>query len=246
MDGDCMSFWESIKNKETIILSNDAIDLLSDTLLEIKKIYEEDLERKPTVAELEALIMEAMQLDSNIAEQLEEMEISDVKFKLKKRKKVPNIEPGIVFAIPLREIEKYAYGLVVKGEGLKDDIYIQYFDIFTNEILDIKNFSDQFEKLSVLYTINSGIYGIVNKEWINIGKLSKGKFNPEEYKLPDFVFYNGTQYFVSRGDANTPIVELQPISKEEGEKIKNPIGLIGSNNIMEMLVKSYYEKQGQK
>jgi len=37
MVGDCMSFWESIKNKETIILSDDAIDLLSDTLLEIKK-----------------------------------------------------------------------------------------------------------------------------------------------------------------------------------------------------------------
>lgn len=246
MVGDCMSFWESIKNKETIILSDDAIDLLSDTLLEIKKIYEEDLERKPTVVELEALIMEAMQLDSNIAEQLEEMEISDVKFKLKKRKKVPNIEPGIVFAIPLKEIEKYAYGLVVKGEGLKDDIYIQYFDIFTNEILDIKNFSNQFEKLSVLYTINSGIYGIVNKEWKIIRKLSKRKFNPEEYELPDFVFYNGKEYFVSRGDANTPIAELEPISKEEGEKIKNPIGLIGSNNIVEMLVKSYYEKQTRK
>ncbi|KAF0994818.1 hypothetical protein [Geobacillus sp. TFV-3] len=96
-----MAFWKSIKNKETVILSEDAVDLLSDTLLEIRKIYEEDLERKPTVAELEALIMEAMQLDSNIAEQLEEMEITDVKFKLKKRKKAPNIEPGIVFAIPL-------------------------------------------------------------------------------------------------------------------------------------------------
>ncbi|MGZ0084785.1 hypothetical protein ACWNXI_04180 [Caldibacillus thermoamylovorans] len=119
-----MSFWESIRNKETVVLSDDAIDLLSDVLLEIKKIYQEDLERMPTVAEWEALIMEAMQLDSNIAEQLEEMEITDVKFKLKKRKKDLNIEPGIVFAIPLKEIEKYAYGLVVKGKGLKDDIYI--------------------------------------------------------------------------------------------------------------------------
>ncbi|MBB6177504.1 hypothetical protein HNQ82_002339 [Anoxybacillus tengchongensis] len=52
-----MSFWESIKNKETVVLSDDAIDLLSDTLLEIKKIYQEDLERMPTVAELEALIL---------------------------------------------------------------------------------------------------------------------------------------------------------------------------------------------
>ncbi|WP_339210234.1 hypothetical protein NSQ41_14690 [Aeribacillus sp. FSL K6-8210] len=51
---------------------------------------------------------------------------------------------------------------------------------------------------------------------------------------------------MSRGDANTPIAELEPISKEEGEKIKNPIGLIGSNNIVEMLVKSYYEKQTRK
>ncbi|MGZ0084784.1 Imm26 family immunity protein [Caldibacillus thermoamylovorans] len=99
------------------------------------------------------------------------------------------------------------------GNSLLQPIYIQYFDIFTNEILDIKNFSHQFEKLSVLYTINSGIYGIVNKEWIIIGKLSKGKFNPEEYELPDFVFYNGKEYFVSRGDANTPIAELEPISK---------------------------------
>lgn len=32
-----MSFWESIKNKETVVLSDDAIDLLSDVLLEIKK-----------------------------------------------------------------------------------------------------------------------------------------------------------------------------------------------------------------
>jgi hypothetical protein len=246
MVGDTMSFWESIKNKETVVLSDDAIDLLSDTLLEIKKIYQEDLERMPTVAELEALILKALQLDSNINEQLGEMEIVDVNFKLKKKRKTPNIEPGIVFAIPLKEIEKYAYGLVVKGKGLKDDIYIQYFDIFTNEILDIKNFSNQFEKLFVLYTINSGIYGIVNKEWRIIGKLSKGKFNPEEYELPDFVFYNGKEYFVSRGDANTPIAELEPISKEEGEKIKNPIGLIGSNNIVEMLINSYYEKQNQK
>ncbi|WP_183249743.1 hypothetical protein [Anoxybacillus tengchongensis] len=57
MVGDTMSFWESIKNKETVVLSDDAIDLLSDTLLEIKKIYQEDLERMPTVAELEALIL---------------------------------------------------------------------------------------------------------------------------------------------------------------------------------------------
>ena len=102
-----------------------AYDLLSDTLLEIKKIYQEDLERMPTVAELEALILKALQLDSNINEQLGEMEIVDVNFKLKKKRKTPNIEPGIVFAIPLKEIEKYAYGLVVKGKGLKDDIYIQ-------------------------------------------------------------------------------------------------------------------------
>ncbi|MCX7909532.1 MAG: hypothetical protein N2560_08465, partial [Ignavibacteria bacterium] len=73
-----MSFWESIKNKETVVLSDDAIDLFSDTLLEIKKIYQEDLERMPTVAELEALILEALQLDSNINEQLGEMEIVDV------------------------------------------------------------------------------------------------------------------------------------------------------------------------
>ncbi|NNU92547.1 hypothetical protein ETC01_04330 [Geobacillus sp. NFOSA3] len=39
---------------------------------------------------------------------------------------------------------------------------------------------------------------------------------------------------------------LEPISKEEGEKIKNPIGLVGSSNIVEMLINSYYEKQNQK
>lgn len=240
-----MTFREYMKNKETVVLSDDAIDLLSDTFLEIKEIYEEDLKRKPNAAEFEALILEALQFDLNLLEQLEEREITDVNIKFKKKKKSPNIEPGFVFSIPLKEIKKYAYGLIVKGKGLNDDIYIQYFDIFTDEILDIKTFNHQFKSFSVLFTINSGTYGIINKEWKTIGKLPRSKFNPKEYKLPDFVFYNGKEYFVSRGNANTPIVELDPISEEEGRKIKNPIGLIGSNNIVEMLINSYYDKQNQ-
>ena len=47
---------------------------------------------------------------------LEEQEVVDCKFKLKTSQK--SFKPGIVFAINLKNINKYGYGMLVKGQNV--------------------------------------------------------------------------------------------------------------------------------
>lgn len=235
-----MGFWEEKNGNKTVLIGDEPLDVLMDALDSVSSNYEEALGRKPTVHELEQLIKSAVEgLEELYLSDTNEFVIADVKIKLKKTKK-KNYKPGDIFAIPLNKGELYAYGKVVVGSStIKEDVYIEYYDLFSNQILSIKEFKQKQKEIS--FTLMSGISSILSGEWIKIGSVP---FNRGEYKLPDFYGEIDGKYFISKGISCDPEARVWGVSEKEALKAKNPDGLIGSHIIQEWLYQKYRESNG--
>jgi hypothetical protein len=237
-----MSFWEeSTKDGNELLLGDDPINILIDAFQKVCGAYLEDAVRKPTSQELAKTIVIA--LDSVYYDCLSDMEgfvISECKIKKKKAKKI-SYRPGDVFAIPLNDEEMFGYGMVCTGGKLMEDVYIEYYTIFTDKIISIRQFK-LFEK-DHLFTALSGIAGIVDREWKKIGSIP---FDTSRYKIPDFYgkMSNG-KYYICKGTANNPNARVFGVTEEEALRIKNPVGLIGSGIIAEWMYEEY-KKQSEK
>jgi hypothetical protein len=239
-----MSFYkEEIKGNE-LIISDESIDILMDAFQGIEKIYNEGPRRLPHINELEIMLKNALEMQSD-SFSLEEQEVVDCKFKLKKRRK-KSFKPGIVFAINLKNINKYGYGMLVKGQNdtrpYDGETYVEYFSLFTDEKIRISEFKNYYKnQKEVLFTAYTAWSGWLDGDWKIIGGLPMELFDPGEYNLPDFVFENKNQgtYFVSRGRADGPLIDFEMVSEEEGKKIKNPSGIAGQYVIEDWLEEKY-------
>lgn len=235
-----MSFYKEEIKGDKLIISDESIDILMDAFQEIEKIYNEGPHRLPNINELEIMLKNALEMQSDIFS-LEEQEVVDCKFKLKKRRK-KSFKPGIVFAINLKNINKYGYGMLVKGQNVTrpydGETYIEYFSLFTDEKIRISEFKNYYKnQKEVLFTAYTAWSGWLDGDWKIIGGLPMELFDPGEYNLPDFVFENKNQgtYFVSRGRADGPLIDFEMVSEEEGKKIKNPSGIAGQYVIEDWL-----------
>ena len=231
-----MSFYKEEIKGDKLIISDESIDILMDAFQEIEKIYNEGPRRLPHINELEIMLKNALEMQSD-SFSLEEQEVVDCKFKLKKRRK-KSFKPGIVFAINLKNINKYGYGMLVKGQNVTrpydGETYVEYFSLFTDEKIRISEFKNYYKnQKEVLFTAYTAWSGWLDGDWKIIGGLPMELFDPGEYNLPDFVFENKNQgtYFVSRGRADGPLIDFEMVSEEEGKKIKNPSGIAGQNVI---------------
>lgn len=239
-----MSFYKEEIKGDKLIISDESIDILMDAFQEIEKIYNEGPHRLPNINELEIMLKNALEMQSDIFS-LEEQEVVDCKFKLKKRRK-KSFKPGIVFAINLKNINKYGYGMLVKGQNVTrpydGETYIEYFSLFTDEKIRISEFKNYYKnQKEVLFTAYTAWSGWLDGDWKIIGGLPMELFDPGEYNLPDFVFENKNQgtYFVSRGKADGPLIDFEMVSEEEGKKIKNPSGIAGQYVIEDWLEEKY-------
>ncbi|MDA2189524.1 Imm26 family immunity protein [Bacillus cereus] len=239
-----MSFYKEEIKGDKLIISDESIDILMDAFQEIEKIYNEGPHRLPNINELEIMLKNALEMQSDIFS-LEEQEVVDCKFKLKKRRK-KSFKPGIVFAINLKNINKYGYGMLVKGQNVTrpydGETYIEYFSLFTDEKIRISEFKNYYKnQKEVLFTAYTAWSGWLDGDWKIIGGLPMELFDPGEYNLPDFVFENKNQgtYFVSRGRADGPLIDFEMVSEEEGKKIKNPSGIAGQYVIEDWLEEKY-------
>ncbi|EEM49095.1 Imm26 family immunity protein [Bacillus cereus] len=239
-----MSFYKEEIKGDKLIISDESIDILMDAFQKIEKIYNEGPHRLPNLNELEIMLKNALEMQSD-SFSLEEQEVVDCKFKLKKRRK-KSFKPGIVFAINLKNINKYGYGMLVKGQNVTrpydGETYIEYFSLFTDEKIRISEFKNYYKnQKEVLFTVYTAWSGWLDGDWKIIGGLPMELFDPGEYNLPDFVFENKDQgtYFVSRGRADGPLIDFEMVSEEEGKKIKNPSGIAGQYVIEDWLEEKY-------
>ncbi|MFV5172814.1 Imm26 family immunity protein [Bacillus cereus] len=239
-----MSFYKVEIKGDKLIISDESIDILMDAFQKIEKIYNEGPHRLPNLNELEIMLKNALEMQSD-SFSLEEQEVVDCKFKLKKRRK-KSFKPGIVFAINLKNINKYGYGMLVKGQNVTrpydGETYIEYFSLFTDEKIRISEFKNYYKnQKEVLFTAYTAWSGWLDGDWKIIGGLPMELFDPGEYNLPDFVFENKDQgtYFVSRGRADGPLIDFEMVSEEEGKKIKNPSGIAGQYVIEDWLEEKY-------
>ncbi|MFF2237549.1 Imm26 family immunity protein [Bacillus thuringiensis] len=239
-----MSFYKEEIKGDKLIISDESIDILMDAFQEIEKIYNEGPRRLPHINELEIMLKNALEMQSD-SFSLEEQEVVDCKFKLKKRRK-KSFKPGIVFAINLKNINKYGYGMLVKGQNVTrpydGETYVEYFSLFTDEKIRISEFKNYYKnQKEVLFTAYTAWSGWLDDDWKIIGGLPMELFDPGEYNLPDFVFENKNQgtYFVSRGRADGPLIDFEMVSEEEGKKIKNPSGIAGQYVIEDWLEEKY-------
>ncbi|HDX9631994.1 TPA: hypothetical protein ROY30_005772 [Bacillus cereus] len=237
-----MSFYEKEKQEKRLLISDDGIDILMDAFQEIEKLYNEGPSRLPSISELEVMLQSALAMQSE-SFLLEEQEVVDCKFKLKKRRKKA-YKPGMVFAIKLQEIDKYAYGMLVKGQNVTrpydEETYVEYFSLFTDKKLRISELKRYYtNQKEVLFTAYTAWSGWMEGEWSIVGSVPETVFNPDVYKLPDFVSEYDGSYFLSRGNADIPLSDCERITEKEAKKIKNPSGIIGQYVIEDWLKEQY-------
>lgn len=237
-----MGVWEEFHNNKSILINEEAIDILMIALDQITHIYEEDLIRKPTVHELEILIFRALEhMPDKYLLEMENNEVAETKIKVKKaKKKYTNFKPGDIIAIPLNERKIYAYGMITKGHYKADDLYIEYYDLFTPDIITLAEYKNKEKNL--LFTIDGGNYGIISGNWKIIGSSS---FDESSYQIPDFYGTeggSGSYFIIKSGMADDPNAYLK-VTQEEAEKVKNPFGSWGDIAIQELLSREYLKRR---
>lgn len=89
---------------ENIEYSDETLDLAYNFLTDFSNAYQNNLNRKPTVEELEYLLKLSFRVnaDEHFLADFDEKKIEDIKFKIGKRKKRLKYEVGDMCAIPLK------------------------------------------------------------------------------------------------------------------------------------------------
>jgi hypothetical protein len=238
-----MGFWGEEKQGVDLLIGDEPLDILIDAFRKVADNYQSDVGRKPTVLELERLIQLSLDYQEDVVSSVEAFQISECRFKIKKAFKRIQWKPGDVFAIPLNKGEVYGYGMVVKGKKQIEDLYIEYYQLFTKKMLSITDFKKK-EK-PYLFTANTGFTYILSGLWKKIGTLP---FDESRYRLPDFYGFDETFfskekiYYISKGVADDPDARIHNVSKEEAEAVKNPDGIIGTGIITEWLYEEYLKE----
>ena len=101
-------------DKEKVLYSDETLDLTYNFLVEFSNIYQKELQRKPSVEELEYLLQLSFRvnIDDSILEDFEDKKIEEIKFKIISRKKRLKYVVGDMCAIPLR-CGGYAFSRII-------------------------------------------------------------------------------------------------------------------------------------
>ncbi|MEW5323760.1 Imm26 family immunity protein [Geobacillus thermoleovorans] len=191
--------------------------------------------------EIEDRIMKAINFNQRKIRDITILEVK-IKFKKNRLKYFKEISQGDIFEIYLRDIGKYAYGIVVSGEikGNKDEeILIGYLNKFSSTALPIDEIFQLVKQKQFLFIANTGITGIKKLKWRFITNYSDKVFSDENLsQIPYKVYFMG-KYYKSVGDSVKEIAECEVISKEEADKIPNPLGIVGEEEIENLLIEKF-------
>lgn len=124
-----MGWWQAPESPE--IMTGDAVlDTIRHFLRDFSHLFQEDLGRNPTVAELEYALHLAFKvnLDQEILARFDEIESKQVIIKTAKRKKRQKVTPGDIFAYRLDD-GRFGFGRIVSNVSLGS--IAEIFDYFS-------------------------------------------------------------------------------------------------------------------
>jgi hypothetical protein len=234
-----MVFSKETITHSTLNVNQDPREWLAETFLLLAAHFERWEGRKPTVAEVEKWIASALaDREELIFSDATGVSVSECKLKTKKRPKKSMWKPGDVYAIPLPDKKGFGYAMVVKGDGPTDELYLEYYRLFTKKPLEIAEFKKRDKK--VFFTACTEPAALAGERWKKIGRVP---FDESSYQLPDFYGYDETFFgasrlwYISRGAANNPAARVYGVSQEEAEAVINPDGLFEAEKIEGWLAK---------
>lgn len=180
--------WWNIPGKENLVIGDDILDITYRYLKEIRDSYKDDLDRKPTIEELEYLLNLSFRvnLDDDILENFENMEIKSLTLKTQKRlKKKEKIKPGDIFSFKIND-GRYCFGRAINvtknGTFIEIFDYISNYPVFDYAKLDKWLIDPLVISASILFEKK------MEGEWSIIGETPN--YEPSE-KLKKSIFYYG-------------------------------------------------------
>ncbi|MGN7326646.1 hypothetical protein [Bacillus pumilus] len=235
-----MGFWEEEHKKKSIMIGDDGLDIFEEAIEQFYEMTEEHLERKPTMDEMLLTIMMALNNGgSHYFDDLNDKEVTDIKITTKKVKTLSKIEPGAIIELPIKEVGKLSYALIISGEGKNqyDDILIQYYDLFVDERIEKSELKQLIKKENGLFVANTGLTGFLNRSWKVITKINKDFIKEEDLQNLKFVVYRDENYYVSEGKEGSiaPVMDLEIADPKTAKTIFNPIGMYGEYTIINIL-----------
>ena len=86
------------------MINDQTLDLVFNFLKTYSQYFQKNLQRKPTIEELQSILNVSFcaNIDESLFSECEERKISEVKFKITKKKRTPKYSIGDMCAIPLR------------------------------------------------------------------------------------------------------------------------------------------------
>ncbi|WP_345807895.1 hypothetical protein [Bacillus pumilus] len=182
---------------------------------------------------------------SHYFDDLNEKEVTDIKVTTKKAKTLSKIELGAIIELPLEDIGKMSYALIISGEGKNqyDDILIQYYDLFVDDRIEKNELKQLIKKENGLFVANSGLTGFLNGSWKVITKINQDFIKEEDLQNLKFVEYRDGNYYVSEGKEGSiaPVMDLEVADPKTAKMIFNPIGIPSEYTIKSIL--SLYFKE---
>jgi len=167
--------WWSDRTSGEVVVGDEPLDLVGAMLDRVLAVYKTDLRRKPTVQELERLLEIALltRLDE-LFEGMDELEISSVSLKLKKRPKRQPIAVGDYFSVPLPS-GGYGFGRV-KGIYLTSVLLVEFLQAYSEtpmSVSELRNRRPLFEGLC-------GYLGLAEWHWRVLGNIPVRNVVPRE------------------------------------------------------------------
>ncbi|MGF9724952.1 hypothetical protein ABEX00_11670 [Bacillus safensis] len=235
-----MGFWEEEHKKKTLMIGDDGLDIFEEAIEQFYEMTEEHLERKPTIDEMLLTIMMALNNGgSHYFDDLNDKEVTDIKITTKKVKTLSKVEPGAIFELPLIEVGKLNYALIISGEGKNqyDDILIQYYDLFVDERIEKNELKQLIKKENGLFVANTGLTGFLSGSWKVVTKINQDFIKEDDLQNLKFVTYRDENYYVSEGKEGSiaPVMDLEVADPKTAKMIFNPIGMYGEYTIINIL-----------
>ncbi|WP_019743609.1 hypothetical protein ACLBKW_12190 [Bacillus altitudinis] len=240
-----MGFWEEEHKKKKIMIGDDGLDIFEEAIEQFYEMAEEHLERKPMIDEMLLTIMTVLNNGSSqYFDDLNEKEVTDIKVTTKKAKTLGKVEPGAIIELPLKEVGKLSYALIVSGEGKNqyDDILIRYYDLFVDERMEKSELRKLIKKEKGLFVASTGLTGFLSGSWKVITKINQDFIKEEDLQNLKFVTYRDENYYVSEGKEGSiaPVMDLEVADPKTAKTIFNPIGIHGEH-IIESILTLYFK-----
>lgn len=203
----------------------------------------EDLTDDEKLDKLEEILVEVLNCDKR---KLDEHQINKVKVTSKSvNKSNKEIAPGEIFQIYLKDMDCYAYGVVVDGDLTKDrdaDILIAYLNHYAKSESTVEEIYKHIDNRNFAFVANSSIYSILKRIWKPVSLYKKPIFSADAISNIPYVTLFGDSFYRTVGNPTTPIYDCETVSEQEAKLIPNPSGIVGDIELEEMLLNHAMKK----